>query len=110
MRHEDDATSVKTIVNELREEPFDPVLFYKPQHSNSSEYVSLPDDAFVLAIQTEWQKELYEQYSSSILCTDSTHGTNAYQFKVITCIVSDDFGKGERKLNCTTIMLSIVSA
>lgn len=28
MRHEDDATSVKAIVNELREEPFDPVLFY----------------------------------------------------------------------------------
>lgn len=110
MRHEDDATSVEAIVNELHEEPFDPVLFYKPQHRKSPEYASLPDDAFVLAIQTEWQKELYEEYSSSILCIDSTHGTNAYQFKVITCIVPDDFGKGERKLNCATFMLSSVSA
>ena len=110
MRHEDDATSVEAIVNELHEEPFDPVLFYKPQHCKSPEYTSLPDDAFVLAIQTEWQKELYEEYSSSILCIDSTHGTNAYQFKVITCIVPDDFGKGERKLNCATFMLSSVSA
>ena len=99
MRHEDDATSVMAIVNELRQEPFDPVLVYKPQHSSSPEYASLPDDAFVLAIQTEWQKELYEEYSSSILCVDSTHGTNAYQFKVITCIALDDFRKGERKFH-----------
>ena len=64
----------------------------------------------MLAIQTEWQKELYEEYSSSILCIDSTHGTNAYQFKMMTYIVPDDFGKGERKLNSPTFMLSSVSA
>ena len=94
-RHEDDATSVHLIVNELREEPYDPVLVYKPQNSNTLDFAKLPDDVFMLAIQTEWQKEVYMKYASSILCIDSTHGTNAYQFKVITCIVPDEFGKGE---------------
>ena len=97
MRHEDDAISVDVIVNELHEEPFDPVLVYKVQHHSSPDYPSLPTDAFVLAIQTNWQKDVYEKYSRSIMCIDSTHGTNAYQFKVITCIVADEFGKGEKE-------------
>ena len=104
MRHADDATSVNMMINELCQEPFDPILAYKPQHRRNPEYASRPDDAFVLAIQTEWQKELYEKYASSILCMDSTHGTNAYQFKVITCIVPDEFRNGERKVNYTTLL------
>ena len=94
-RHEDVVTSVHLIVNELREEPYDPVLVYNPHYSNTPDFAKLPDDVFMLAIQTEWQKEVYMKYASSILCIDSTHGTNAYQFKVITCIVPDEFGKGE---------------
>ena len=39
----------------------------------------------MLAIQTEWQ-ELYEQYSSSIMCIDSTHGTNAYH-SIVSCLM-----------------------
>ena len=97
MRHEDDATSVEIIVNELHLEPFNSVLIYKPQHCKVAQHPSLPEDCFMLAIQTEWQKQLYEKYASSILCIDSTHGTNAYKFKVITCIVADEFGKGEKK-------------
>lgn len=98
MRHQDDATSVSAIVNELREESFDPVLIYKPQHTKIPQYSSLPDDLFILGIQTKWQKELFEKYAETILCMDSTHGTNAYQFKVITCIVADEFGKGMKNL------------
>lgn len=94
MRHSDDATSVQMIVNELQNEAYDPVLIYKPQHVKTPDCAFLPEDAFVLAFQTEWQKELFEKFSSTVLCIDSTHGTNAYQFKLITCIVPDDFGKG----------------
>ena len=54
MRHEDDALSVKMIVSECRKEAFDPILLYKPQHSSSPDFPSLPVDAFVLAIQTNW--------------------------------------------------------
>ena len=94
MRHSNDATSVQMIVNELRNEAYDPVLIHKPQNVKTPDCAFLPEDAFVLAIQTEWQKELFEKFSSTVLCIDSTHGTNAYQFKLITCIVPDDFGKG----------------
>ena len=79
MRH---AENELIMINDLRQEPFDPILAYKPQHRRIPEYASLPDNAFMLAIQTEWQKELYEKYASFILCMDSTHSTNAYQFKV----------------------------
>ena len=94
MKHPDDATSVQMMVNELHNESYDPVLIYKPQHERSSEHPSLPADVFLLAIQTLWQKELYQNFASTVLCIDSTHGTNAYNFKLITCVVPDDFGKG----------------
>ena len=97
MRHADDATSVNMIVNELRGESYDPVLLYKPQHSTSPEYATIPDNVFILGIQTQWQREVFVKYANTIFCMDSTHGTNAYQFKVITCIVPDEFGKGEKQ-------------
>ena len=94
MRDSDDATSVQLIVNELQDESYNPVLIYKPQHKQSSEYPSVPADAFLLAIQTLWQKEMYKKFSTSVLCIDSTHGTNAYNFRLITGVVPDNFEKG----------------
>ena len=94
-RHEDDAASVSLIVSELREESFNPVLFFKPQGSKSLEHPILPEESFILAIQTKFQLELYEQYASTILCIDSSHGTNQYRFNLITIMVPDDLGKGE---------------
>ena len=111
MKHQDDATSVQMMVNELRNELYDPVLFYKPQHKKSPDYPCLPDDAFVLAIQTLWQKEMYEKFSTTVFCIDSTHGTNAYRFKLITCVVPDDFGKGKLCMKyALTTPISIVIA
>ena len=94
-RHEDDATSVTLLVSELQEESFDPVLIFKPQGSKSPEYPTLPEESFILAFQTEFQLELYKQHASTILCIDSTHGTNQYRFKLITVVVPDDLGKGQ---------------
>ena len=93
--HEDDATSVTLLVSELREESFDPVLFFKPQGSKSPDHPSLPEESFILAIQTKFQLELYKQHANTILCIDSTHGTNQYRFKLITVVVPDDKGKGQ---------------
>ena len=90
-RHENDATSV---VQELEMEPFYPVLVYKRQGMVMPEYPTLGSDSFVLAIQTEFQMKMYREYSSKILCIDATHGTNAYRFKLITCIVVDQFNQG----------------
>ena len=84
-RHEDDATSVSLIVSELQEESFDPVLFFKLQGSKSPEHLVLPEESFIVAIQTKFQLELYNQHASTILCIDSTHGTNHYMFSSSRC-------------------------
>ena len=37
---------------------------------------------------------MLKKNASKILCIDSTHDTNQYQFKLITLLVPDDFGHG----------------
>ena len=87
-RHKDDSMSVTMMVSELKEELF------MPQGSQDPGFPTLSVETFVLAIQTQFQMELYHQYASTILCIDSTHGTNQYCFELITYIVQDDHGKG----------------
>lgn len=77
-RHDNDAISVSLLVSELQGELFDPILFFKPQGSKIPEHPNLPENSFILAIQTKFQLDLYEKYASTILCMDSTHGTNQY--------------------------------
>ena len=43
-RHENDATSVSILVQELRMEPFNPVLMYKPQGEVAPECPTLSKD------------------------------------------------------------------
>lgn len=93
-RHEDDATSVSMIVAELEQESFNPILIFKPQ-GKVDQTLSLESNSFVLAIQTQFQMELYRKHVSTIMCIDSTHGTNQYRFKLISVIVPDDQGKGK---------------
>lgn len=81
-------------VQELQMEPFNPILLYKPQGELMEEYPTLSKESFLLAIQTEFQVELFRENSSKILCIDATHGTNAYRFKLITCLVPDRFDQG----------------
>ena len=97
IRNKDDALSVDLFVQELREEPYDPVLLYKRQHELDQQFSSLPSDAFLLAFQTDFQRELYQQYAHKVLCVDATHGTNAYRFKLITVMIADDYGEGNHK-------------
>ena len=54
-------------------------------------------DDFGLAIMNEQQKSaLVKAMASptSILCSDATHGTNAYDIKLITLMVINSFGNG----------------
>ena len=94
-RHEEDATSVTMMVAELRQESFNPILIFKPQGEKDEAYTDLQEECFVLVLQTEFQMELYRNYASTIVCIDSTHGTNQYRFKLISAIVPDDQGKGK---------------
>ena len=73
------------------------MLAYKSQGSVDPSFLKLSAEAFVLVLQTEFQLGQYRKFASKILCIDSTHGTNAYHFKLITVMVSDGFGNGKMK-------------
>lgn len=106
-RHEDDASSVSMMVAELQQEAYDLILIFKPQGKRDEEH-GLPEEAFVLAIQTQFQRELYQKFAVTIMCIDSTHGTNQYRFKLISVVVPDDQGKGTKSLSIQ--ILSILKA
>ena len=109
IRHDNDAQSVHMMVNELRQEEYDPILCYKPQGTIDPSLCQLPKESFMLAIQTEFQKELYEQYATTIVCIDSTHNTNSHRFKLITVLVPDDYGEGEAiDMHCIMYTCSII--
>ena len=95
IRNREDAVSVNMFVNELQKEPYNPVLLHKWQHDSRPIYPSLPKELFVFAMQTGFQKECYQQYAPKILSVASTHGANAYGFKLITVMVADEFGQGK---------------
>ena len=82
------------MVQELHQEKYDPILIYKVQGNTSAHHPDLPESSFVLAIQTQFQKDLFQAYAETIICIDSTHSTNAYDFKLITLLVEDEFGEG----------------
>lgn len=48
----------------------------------------------MLIILSETQKEVLKKFGSGKLCTDSTHGTNQYNFNLTTIVVIDEFGEG----------------
>ena len=94
VQHQDDAQSVHGHVQELLQEEFTPVLFYKAQGKINTKYPMLQKEAFMLAIMTQYQKELLEKYGHRILCMDGTHKTNQYRFHLITLMVPDEYNEG----------------
>ena len=61
----------------------------------------------MLALQTKFQLQQYEKYAATVLCIDSTHGTNAYKFKLITVMVADEFGHGEHYCWLNFLIVSV---
>ena len=95
-RHKDDATSVRLWVEEMKSSRSNPVILYKPQGTAQPDTCdNLCDQDFVLAIQTPLQAEIMKRFSDGkVILVDSTHGTNGYDFTLITVVVIDEFGEG----------------
>ena len=89
----DDATSVSRWVEEMMQENYNPILCYKPQGEESDEQGVEKND-FLLAFQTEFQREMFTKYASKLICVDATHGTTAYDFQLMTVLVIDDYDEG----------------
>ena len=94
VRNKEDSISVEMFVAELRKEPYDPILLYKRQGHTDPRHPTLSAESFVLALQTEYQREVYQQHVGKVMCVDATHGTNQYGFKLVTVMIADHYGQG----------------
>lgn len=95
-RHDDDATSVRLWVDEMDSKgDKSPVLVFKEQGKNHIKWTNLHARDFALAIQTPFQAEMLKLFGpGKVICIDATHGTNGYDFQLVTILVVDEFGEG----------------
>ncbi|XP_065198158.1 uncharacterized protein LOC135829695 isoform X2 [Sycon ciliatum] len=101
MRHANDQTAVRLLIEEWSQGTGQsPCLGIKYQDLLSEAWPYLRKDTFVLVLQTAHQQELYKAHASKIICCDATHGTNMYQFKLITLMVVDNYGYGRTVAWC----------
>ncbi|GFX27998.1 MULE domain-containing protein [Trichonephila clavipes] len=73
--------------------PDSPAIYYKPQ-GESSEDIPLEKDDFLLVLMNSAQSEILQKFGNNIVCMDSTHGTNGYNFLFSTISVIDDKCEG----------------
>ena len=95
IRHANDQTSVCAWVEELKSSPNNPILLFKAQGEVQPEDMNnVGNSDFILGLQTQFQRDMLQKYGGACICMDATHGTNMYDFKLITVLVQDDFGEG----------------
>ena len=56
---------------------------------------SLPGCAFLLMVQTQHIRQMYEKHAGKVLCVDPTHETTQYPFRLVAAVVADGHGEGE---------------
>ena len=78
------------------------VLYYKPQGADDNK-TGLKREDFLIVLQTPIQAEVFIKFAEGkVVYVDATHGTNAYDFKVITLLVVDEYGEGFPVVWCIT--------
>ena len=95
IRHKNDLTSVTAWVEEMKTLPYNPILRFKQQGFKQFDHLdNIADNDFFVCMQNEFQRDMCEKLAGNAVCIDSTHGTNTYDFKVITMLVVDEYGEG----------------
>ena len=93
-RHINDQDSVLAWITEWEQSAdTNPILFCKFQDEMVEGY-DLSKEDFVLIIQSPFQRHMLQKFGTKGICCDSTHGTNAYDFLLTTCLVVDEYGEG----------------
>jgi hypothetical protein len=93
--HNDDPISLSALVRKLHEEHRGQVLFYKNQGIELYiEGIPFNKDDFLLGLMNSAQLHLLRKFGNDIICTDSTHGTNKYDFHFTTILVIDENRQG----------------
>ena len=47
-----------------------------------------------VVLQTEFMHDMMKKYGGNVICMDSTHGTNMYDFLLVSVMVIDEHGEG----------------
>lgn len=92
-RNKNDAVSVNMWVEEQANLGItNSVLYYKNQGNEDGDILKESD--FCLIIMNQSQQYMLNKFGNNIICIDSTHGLNKYDFELSTLMVIDEFGEG----------------
>ncbi|KAF2880716.1 hypothetical protein ILUMI_25458, partial [Ignelater luminosus] len=80
--------SVDIWVEEYQKTSF---VYYKKQ---GDDHPILDSTDFCLIFMNAFQEHLLKTFGNHIICIDSTHGLNSYNFELTTIMVLDEFGEG----------------
>ena len=96
--HPDDAVSTRLLIEQLSGEGTH--TFYKDKQDRAPIDSRLPDDAFVLCIQTSFQLDTFRRLGDhGFIGIDATHNTTQYQdLLLFTIIAKDHWGHGNNQL------------
>ena len=106
--HSNDATSVHALVKHYEGESKSPIILYKRQGSDvldichegrqiPSQHHQCLENDFLFGMMDDAQCDMLQRYGSgemSVICVDSTHGTNGYDFHLTTVMVLDSNRQG----------------
>jgi len=92
--HLDDAISTRLLIRQLATQ--DTRTFYKDRQDHAPIDSRLPEDAFVLCIQTSFQLDAFQRLGKNFIGIDATHNITQYQnILLFTIIARDDWGHGK---------------
>jgi MULE transposase domain len=92
--HKEDANSVAEWVRNLAKT--DSVLLFKGVTDPVPDGSRVEADAFILIIQSRWQREVWESIGQNYFGTDGTHNVTRYEkTNLYTIMGRDEFGRGK---------------
>ena len=94
--HSDDAISTRLLIKQLSSKGT--LTFYKDKQDRTPIDSRLPDDAFVLCIQTSFQLDAFQRLGNGFIGIDATHNTTQYQDLLLFMIIArDHWGHGNNQ-------------
>ena len=76
---------VSALFAEMQVTTYNPILFFKNQGEEQNDYCdNIGRDDFLLDFQTDDQRDMMLKHGDKVICMDDTHGTNVYDFSLIT--------------------------
>ena len=92
--HPDDAIATRLLMDELSTQGH--LTFYKDKQDHAPINSRLPEDAFVLCLQTDFQLDTYQCLGSGFIGIDATYNITQYQdLLLFTIIARDHWGHGK---------------